>query len=119
MAKESELYELVWGEPPPARPASAGQAPPTAKPPPARPAPRTPKPGAATGDPVLDRLSTIEHSLAALTETAKQVQAAAEFQEMVLISLEALESRMKRIEKGLLRSLEYLESRIAAVQHRR
>lgn len=119
MAKESELYELIWGEPPPARPGAGDEATRAGKRPPAHSAPRAPEPVAATGDPVLDRLSAIEQSMAELVEIARQMQASAEFQEMVLISLEALESRMKRMEKGLMRSLEYLESRITAVEQLR
>ncbi|HVL51358.1 MAG TPA: hypothetical protein VM754_07675 [Actinomycetota bacterium] len=51
-------------------------------------------------------------------ETAQRLRASTEWQETLLVTLEALESRISRMEKGLFRSLEYLESRISAAEQR-
>ena len=63
-------------------------------------------------------LEEIEASIGELMETAQRLRASTEWQETLLVTLEALESRISRMEKGLFRSLEYLESRISAAEQR-
>ena len=115
MGENSNLYELVWGEPVPA-PA------PLNHPTPAEPAPvRTQfepdnQPnwlGQSSGrEDVAARLDAIEGSMFELLQAVQSMRSSSLSEEMVLISLEALESRMGRMEKGLVRSLEHLESMI-------
>ena len=125
MDRESSLYELVWGEPPPAEKGPDGRS--VSRRPPGRPdSPESEgliasesisrEQSSARGTP--DPLGAIEASVGELLETAQRLRASSELQETLLITLEALESRISRIEKGLFRSLEYLESRISAAEQR-
>ena len=121
MADDSHLYELVWGEPAPA----PGHRP---RPPAAEPAPLPAQPHAdrlldeepqSPGqEDVLARLDAIEASLSELFQAVQKLGSPTMSYEMILISLEALESRMVRMEKGLVRSLEYLESQIGGSRRR-
>src|SRR5687768_8286431 len=114
MAEDSHLYELVWGEPVPA-PASPNR-PPAAEPEPLRtqsePEQRPNPPGQSPQEDVAARLEVIEGSMLELLQAVESMRSSAMYREMVLISLEALESRLGRMEKGLVRSLEHLESMI-------
>lgn len=121
MSEESRLYELVWGEPDPAarahsRPPAVKPAPPVTKPQTAQQPERTAQ-GQGEQD-VHARLEAIETTMAELLQAVQQLGSSTMSQEMVLISLEALESRMGRMEKGLVRSLEYLETRITGARRR-
>lgn len=113
MAENSNLYELVWGEPVPA-PA------PLNRPRPAEPASERAQfepenqpnwLGQSSGrEDVAARLDAIERSMYELLQMVQGMRSSSLSEEMVLISLEAMESRMGRMEKGLIRSLEHLES---------
>jgi hypothetical protein len=113
MGEEQHLYELVWGEPVPG--ADSKRHPSPAKPEPlSPPAPPEQKPSLPAEGPaqreVRARLDAIEASLSELSQAVQSSGSTAMSQEMILISLEALESRMNRMEKGIIRSLEHLES---------
>ncbi|HEX2150278.1 MAG TPA: hypothetical protein VHI31_08930 [Actinomycetota bacterium] len=121
MADDSQLYELVWGEPAP--PSGHRTRPPADKPAPL-PAQsqvdRPPDPHAQSPaqQDVLARLDAIEASMSELLQAVQKLGSPTMSHEMILISLEALESRMGRMEKGLVRSLEYLESKIGGSRRR-
>ena len=123
MDRESSLYELVWGEPPPAKEAPDGRSV-SSRPPgwPVSPesegliASESISKGQSSARGTPGPLGAIEASVGELLETAQRLRASSELQETLLITLEALESRISRIEKGLFRSLEYLESRISAAE---
>lgn len=115
MGENSNLYELVWGEPVPSPATGDRRAP-------AEPAPElsqfVPEPqptwlAQSSGrEDVAARLDAIERSMYELLQAVQSMRASTLSQDMVLISLEGLESRMGRMEKGLVRSLEHLESMI-------
>jgi hypothetical protein len=115
MGEEQHLYELVWGEPVPGANSQSHPSPakPEPLPPPAQPQQKLSLPVESPAQRELHaRLAAIETSVSELSRAVQSSGSTAMSQEMILISLEALESRMNRMEKGIIRSLEHLESMI-------